>query len=99
MVKLCPLCGPKMSAFLMLISVWGIFFLGLLGVFFYTQAVTLYPDLHFSEESVGPDGPTTDAIIAKYGDKATQCWVAAGMYVITFVVVVWQNKYNPVSVL
>lgn len=30
-------------------SVWGIIFLGLLGVFFYVQAVTLFPDLRFSE--------------------------------------------------
>lgn len=34
----------------MIMSVWGIVFLGLLGVFFYVQAVTLFPDLRFSEE-------------------------------------------------
>lgn len=33
----------------MVMSVWGIIFLGLLGVFFYIQAVTLFPDLHFTE--------------------------------------------------
>ena len=31
-------------------SVWGVIFLGLLGVFFYMQAVTLFPDLHFNED-------------------------------------------------
>ncbi|VDM80174.1 unnamed protein product [Strongylus vulgaris] len=43
--------GPKASAFCMVMSVWGIIFLGLLGVFFYLQAVTLFSDLHFSEEA------------------------------------------------
>uniref|UniRef100_A0A0N4YYV3 DC_STAMP domain-containing protein n=1 Tax=Nippostrongylus brasiliensis TaxID=27835 RepID=A0A0N4YYV3_NIPBR len=51
MRKVCPLLGPKASAFCMVMSVWGIIFLVLLGVFFYLQAVTLFPDLHFSEES------------------------------------------------
>ena len=31
-------------------SAWGVVFLGLLGVFFYLQAVTLFPDLHFENE-------------------------------------------------
>lgn len=34
----------------MVMSVWGVVFLGLLGVFFYVQSVTLFPDLHFPEE-------------------------------------------------
>ncbi|KAK5968025.1 Phthiotriol/phenolphthiotriol dimycocerosates methyltransferase [Trichostrongylus colubriformis] len=62
MRKLCPLMGPKMSAFCMVMSVWGVIFLGLLGVFFYIQAVTLFPDLHFAEESKegGHAGPTVE---------------------------------------
>uniref|UniRef100_A0A8R1HR77 Uncharacterized protein n=1 Tax=Caenorhabditis japonica TaxID=281687 RepID=A0A8R1HR77_CAEJA len=54
MGKICPLMGPKMSAFCMVMSVWGVIFLGLLGVFFYIQAVTLFPDLHFSETGKVP---------------------------------------------
>ncbi|KAK6036045.1 hypothetical protein COOONC_26450 [Cooperia oncophora] len=53
--------GPKMSAFCMVMSVWGVIFLGLLGVFFYVQAVTLFPDLHFSEETKdGHIGPSVE---------------------------------------
>jgi hypothetical protein len=33
----------------MIMSVWGVVFLGLLGLFFYTNAVTLFPDLGFEE--------------------------------------------------
>ena len=45
----------------MVISVWGVVFLGLLGVFFYIRAVTLFPDLHFPEESEGGARPLTTA--------------------------------------
>ncbi|KHN75867.1 Ribonuclease kappa-B [Toxocara canis] len=101
MPKICPLCGPKLSAFCMVMSVWGVIFLGLLGVFFYIQAVSLFPDLHFGEEEAerGVVPPLTNAIIAdKYGEKATQCWVAAGMYLVTLIVVFWQNKFNTTSI-
>uniref|UniRef100_A0A8R1TQL3 Uncharacterized protein n=1 Tax=Onchocerca volvulus TaxID=6282 RepID=A0A8R1TQL3_ONCVO len=86
-MRLCPLCGPKLSAFCMIMSVWGVVFLGLLGVFFYVQAVNLFPDLHFEQEE--PD---------KYAEKATQCWVAAGMYLVTLIVVFWQNKFNSTTI-
>ena len=36
----------------MIMSVWGMIFLGLLGLFFYMQAVTLFSDLHFTEDEV-----------------------------------------------
>jgi len=64
-MKLCPICGPKLSAFWlnfltnliknqnffsMIMSVWGAIFLGLLGLFFSLHAVTLFPDLHFDKE-------------------------------------------------
>lgn len=47
----------------MVMSVWGVIFLGLLGVFFYIQAVSLFPDLHFPEEEVehGVVPPLTNA--------------------------------------
>ncbi|VDN59013.1 unnamed protein product [Dracunculus medinensis] len=91
MPRLCPLCGPKLSAFCMIMSVWGVIFLGLLGVFFYVQAVTLFPDLKFDEEHEVLSIPEIED---KYSEKATQCWVAAGMYLVTLIVVFWQNKFN-----
>ncbi|GMS99055.1 hypothetical protein PENTCL1PPCAC_21230, partial [Pristionchus entomophagus] len=95
MAKLCPICGPKMSAFCMVMSVWGVVFLGLLGVFFYLQAVTLFPDLHFKDEM---DALNNEAVEGAFGEKATQCWIAAGMYFVTLIVVFWQNKFNTASV-
>ncbi|VDO95064.1 unnamed protein product [Heligmosomoides polygyrus] len=98
--------------FSMVMSVWGVIFLGLLGVFFYLQAVTLFPDLHFSEES---KEPTLDVMFllvpgkmvltfafrmieSKYSEKAQQCWIAAGLYGVTLILVFWQNKYNTATV-
>ncbi|KAI1725096.1 ribonuclease kappa [Ditylenchus destructor] len=95
MKKLCPLCGPKLSAFCMVMSVWGVIFLGLLGVFFYIQAVTLFPDLHFHEHE---DITRSETIELKYQEKAVQCWIAAGMYIVTLIIVFWQNKFNTAQV-
>ena len=39
----------------MIMSVWGVVFLGLLGVFFHLNAVTLFPDLSFAKEELALD--------------------------------------------
>lgn len=91
MGKIFPICGPFLSTFCMIISVWGIIFLGLLGLFFNMKAVTLFPDLHMEEhEHYSPQ-----LMEEKYANKATQCWIAAGFYVVTFAVVWVQNRFNP----
>ncbi|KAI3411955.1 hypothetical protein GPALN_002011 [Globodera pallida] len=95
MKKICPLCGPKLSAFCMIMSVWGIVFLGLLGVFFYMHAVNLFPDLHFEEGAK----LEVQAVEEKYEEKAKQCWIAAGMYVVTLIAVFWQNRFNTTQIL
>ncbi|PAV67469.1 hypothetical protein WR25_19502 [Diploscapter pachys] len=107
MGRICPLLGPKASAFCMVMSIWGVIFLGLLGVFFHIQAVTLFPDLGFGEGEGGKEGghsveeaeggqawPSNELVESRYSDKAIQCWIAAGMYGVTLVLVFWQNKYN-----
>ncbi|KAI6221170.1 hypothetical protein M3Y95_01012300 [Aphelenchoides besseyi] len=96
MGKFFPFCGPKLSMFCMIMSIWGVIFLGLLGLFFYMNAVTLFPDLGLSEEE--EKGLQRDTIEQKYSEKATQCWTAAGMYLVTFIVVFWQNKFNTTQV-
>lgn len=56
----------NVTNFSMIMSVWGVLFLGLLGVFFYVQAVNLFPDLHFEQEEP-VDGvvlPLTTASVA-----------------------------------
>lgn len=92
----------------MIMSVWGVVFLGLLGLFFYTNAVTLFPDLGFEENEqltrkwVILVRLFSDlffrAVEEKYSEKAVQCWIAAGMYLVTLIVVFWQNKFNTAQV-
>lgn len=91
MPKLCPVCGPVLSTFCMIIAVWGVVFLALLGLFFNLQAVTLFPDLHFGENETY----SVQTVEDKYSAKATQCWISAGMYAVTFVIVYIQNRWNP----
>uniref|UniRef100_A0A7E4VGN9 Transmembrane protein n=1 Tax=Panagrellus redivivus TaxID=6233 RepID=A0A7E4VGN9_PANRE len=91
MAKFFPFCGPALSAFCMIMSVWGVIFLGLLGVFFHAQAVTLFPDLALDHHA-NLDVATVEETYAK---KATQCWIAAGLYLGTFVVIFIQNRFNP----
>ena len=79
----------------MVMSAWGVVFLGVLGVFFYLQAVTLFPDLHFENEEDAIDNMKVEQT---FGEKAQQCWIAAGMYLVTLVLVFWQNKFNTTSV-
>ncbi|KAL7071828.1 hypothetical protein ACQ4LE_008886 [Meloidogyne hapla] len=97
-MKLCPICGPKLSAFCMIMSVWGAIFLGLLGVFFSLHAVTLFPDLHFDKEQESAIFNEPDIVAEKYDEKARQCWVAAGMYVVTLIIVFWQNRFNDTQI-
>ncbi|KAI6175665.1 hypothetical protein M3Y97_00715000 [Aphelenchoides bicaudatus] len=78
----------------MIMSVWGVIFLGLLGLFFYMNAVTLFPDLGIEEkEDLNPT-----SVQNKFSEKAVQCWIAAGMYLVTLIVVFWQNKFNTAQV-
>ena len=55
------------------------------------QAVTLFPDLHWGEH----EEYSIETVEKKYAAKATQCWVAAGLYLGTFVFVWIQNRWNP----
>uniref|UniRef100_A0A0N5A2G0 Aa_trans domain-containing protein n=1 Tax=Parastrongyloides trichosuri TaxID=131310 RepID=A0A0N5A2G0_PARTI len=88
-----PLFGPKFSAFLIFMSLCGVVFLSLLGVFFMSNAVTLFPDIHY--EGGEGDGPLDEKEVdARYYEKAIQCWTAAGMYGVTFIFVLFQNRYN-----
>lgn len=64
----CTICSMIMSA-------WGVIFLGLLGIFFYIQAVNLFPDLHFEEEEPveGVVPPLTTALVAAFISHGLNC--------------------------
>ncbi|OXA55261.1 Ribonuclease kappa-B [Folsomia candida] len=88
-------CGPKLSLCCLLLSVWGVIQLSLMGVFFYMRSVALFEDLQVGEE-YGPNDLVeffTDVDQA-YTQGAYNSWIAACLYVITFLVSAQQFYSN-----
>ena len=62
-----------------------------MGVFLFTQSAAFIDDITVEETN----GTLTDEIIADgFHQSAKNCWGAAGLYVITFVISVIQVYYN-----
>nr|CAD7456133.1 unnamed protein product [Timema tahoe] len=77
------ICGPKLSLCGLIISIWGIFQLVLMGIFYYVKSVALAEDLPGLEENF----KTADEFYAKadvgYTQNAYNCWIAACLYILT----------------
>ncbi|XP_029054433.1 ribonuclease kappa [Osmia bicornis bicornis] len=76
------ICGPKYALCGLILSVWGIFQLLLMGIFFYVKSVALIEDLPLEGEFV----KATDFYAAAdrgYKQNAYNCWIAACIYVFT----------------
>ncbi|XP_076751011.1 ribonuclease kappa [Xylocopa sonorina] len=77
------ICGPKYALCGLILSVWGIIQLLLMGIFFYTKSVALVEDLPL-------EGTFERATIfyaaadRGYKQNAYNCWIAACIYVLTF---------------
>ncbi|ODN02203.1 Ribonuclease kappa [Orchesella cincta] len=91
------LCGPKLSLCCLLLSIWGVIQLALMGVFFYIKSVALVEDLPLEEEYK----PTEEDMKNFYGDvdraysqNAFNCWIAACLYVGTFLISAQQFYMN-----
>ncbi|XP_003703752.1 ribonuclease kappa [Megachile rotundata] len=76
------ICGPKYALCGLILSVWGIFQLLLMGLFFYVKSVALIEDLPLEEYY----DTATDFYAAAdrgYKQNAYNCWIAACIYVLT----------------
>ncbi|XP_029677116.1 ribonuclease kappa [Formica exsecta] len=79
------ICGPKYALCGLILSVWGIFQLLLMGVFFYVRSVALVEDLPLGEETVFTSLDNFyDVMDRGYTQNAYNCWIAACIYVLTF---------------
>ncbi|KAK9308235.1 hypothetical protein QLX08_001706 [Tetragonisca angustula] len=82
------ICGPKYALCGLILSVWGIFQLFLMGIFFYTKSVALVEDLPIGEEKAEQTFTKATAFYAiadrGYKQNAYNCWIAACIYVLTF---------------
>jgi len=69
------------------------YFKGVLGIFFFIESAGLFPDLGSVGEHVQEQGGLQNVRV-KYHSLAYNCWIAAGGYVVTLVIALWQNKWN-----
>uniref|UniRef100_T1H0K2 Uncharacterized protein n=1 Tax=Megaselia scalaris TaxID=36166 RepID=T1H0K2_MEGSC len=78
------ICGPKLSLCCLILSIWGLFQLSLIGIFFYFHSVAFQEDLALKDfREYANLGEFYAAEDAYYTQNAHNCWIAAGMYGIT----------------
>ncbi|XP_012064491.1 PREDICTED: ribonuclease kappa [Atta cephalotes] len=79
-------CGPKYALCGLVLSVWGIFQLLFMGVFFYVRSVALVEDLPLEElkENLTSKEEFYKVVDRGYTQNAYNCWIAACIYVLTF---------------
>jgi len=78
-------CGPKVSFFGILISIWGIIQLSLMGLAFYNRNVAVVEDLNF-DDTISDPNEYFDKMDEAYDKQAMNCAVAAGIYVVTLLI-------------
>jgi len=76
----------------MILSVWGVFMLGLLGLFFQIRSPALFEDVPLGEWE--HHNYTLEYAKEKYEQNAMNCWIAAGIYVVLFIFSFVQFKMN-----
>ena len=76
-------CGPKLSFFGILLSIWGIVQLSLMALSFYSRSIALVEDLNFNETDTENYKVNMDTA---YDTQAFNCAIAAAIYVLTLVV-------------
>ncbi|XP_033328790.1 ribonuclease kappa [Megalopta genalis] len=77
------ICGPKYALCGLILSTWGIFQLFLMGIFFYVKSVALVEDLPLEGTFEDSDHFYREAD-RSYTQNAYNCWIAACIYVLTF---------------
>ncbi|XP_076280686.1 ribonuclease kappa [Lasioglossum baleicum] len=77
------ICGPKYALCGLILSTWGIFQLLLMGIFFYVKSVALVEDLPLKGDFKDVHEFYAEADRG-YTQNAYNCWIAACIYVLTF---------------
>ncbi|KAM6959896.1 ribonuclease kappa-A [Tautogolabrus adspersus] len=73
------ICGPKLSACGLVLSLWGVIMLSMLGIFFITHSAVLIEDVPFEEADIHQDSP--QKIYELYDKVGYNCIIAAAIYV------------------
>ncbi|OXU20900.1 ribonuclease kappa [Nasonia vitripennis] len=77
-------CGPKYALCGLVISVWGIIQLVLMGIFFYIKSVALIEDLPLEDSYFEKPEDFYMAADSGFTRNAYNCWIAACIYILTF---------------
>ena len=78
-------CGPKVSFFGILLSIWGIVQLSLMSLAFYNRNVAVVEDLNFND-TTSDVKDYRERMNEAYDVQAINCAVAAGIYVVTLLI-------------
>ncbi|XP_039305471.1 ribonuclease kappa [Solenopsis invicta] len=78
------ICGPKYALCGLVLSVWGVLQLFFMGIFFYVRSVALVEDLPLGEQNLTAIEDFYKAVDRGYTQNAYNCWIAACIYVLTF---------------
>ncbi|XP_012540811.1 ribonuclease kappa [Monomorium pharaonis] len=77
-------CGPKYALCGLVLSVWGVLQLLFMGIFFYVRSVALVEDLPLGEKNFTSLDQFYKVVDRGYMQNAYNCWIAACIYVLTF---------------
>ncbi|XP_075896587.1 ribonuclease kappa-A-like [Nelusetta ayraudi] len=88
-------CGPKMAACGMVLSLWGVIMLGLLGIFFTLHSAVLIEDVALDHEDFHDTGSAPlQRIYAQFDAVGYNCFIAAAVYLVVGAFSCCQMKLN-----
>ncbi|XP_070566320.1 ribonuclease kappa-B-like [Ptychodera flava] len=85
------ICGPKASVCCLITSVWGVVMLIVMGICLRFNALAFIEDLTLPP----PENYNPETLHEVYVQASTNCFIAAGIYVLFLLLSVWQRReYN-----
>ncbi|KAM9836725.1 ribonuclease kappa-A [Aulostomus maculatus] len=88
------ICGPKLAACGVVLSLWGVVMLALLGIFFTTHAAVLIEDVPITDEDLHQDSNPPTRIYDLYNKVGYNCFIAAAIYVVFGLLSCCQMRLN-----
>ncbi|XP_076828968.1 ribonuclease kappa-A [Brachyhypopomus gauderio] len=87
-------CGPKLSACLLVLSIWAVIMMAMLGIFFSTHSALLLEDVPFTEEDIHDEQTALQNIHRLFNQVGYNCFIAAAIYVVVGFVSFCQVRLN-----
>ncbi|XP_030579103.1 ribonuclease kappa-A-like [Archocentrus centrarchus] len=76
------ICGPKLAACGVVLSIWGVIMLAMLGIFFTMHSAVLIEDLPLTDEDTFKNSTTPQKVYDLYQKVGYNCFIAAAVYVL-----------------